>query len=160
MKKNTKENIIFLSLFVAFWLLSGFFFLKNANADNLVANRKSYTFTSFTTKSFVKKDYQDHLEVAIGDQMPKYQYFQLLYPKIKNYVNFQSAHFLLKQSNSYINLKDIYYYRNYLLYETIQETDLSQTYQPILNKINAIMDNSTAHIYVYYLNGDTNISFE
>lgn len=159
MKKETLEDLFFLVLFIFFWLISGFFFIRNRTVDNLVANRKSYRFEPFQINDFIEKTYQDHMEEAIRDQMPKYQYFQLIYPKIKNYINYQTSSFFLDSSNQYVQLGDIYEYQDYLLYEPIKEEDLTTVYQKNLDKIHTIIDNTSAQVYVYYINGDTNIHF-
>lgn len=158
--KQKISNIIFLSSLILLWIICIIPILKNSNNYNQVNNRTSYKITKPTSKEFLNNNYQQQLENAISDQMPKYNYLQLLYPVMSNYLNYKTIKVLnLNHQNNYINLGNINMYHDYLVYNPIIKDDL-KNYEDDLKKINYIKQKINADIYLYYINSDYNINFE
>lgn len=160
MKKNI-NNIIFISILVCAWVIVFIFLILNRNEYNFIDNRKSHKLEKFNFNSYLKGNYQDNIEIAIGDQMPLYNYFKLIYPKMRNYTNYNFIKlFKVDRMGKYAKLgNDIYLYNDYLLYKSISEFDLSNLNDDI-QYINYLNNSTDSNIYLYYINSDANISFE
>lgn len=157
MNKNKLNNIIFITILLIMSITFLFCMFRNKNSINFIDNRASYKFTFPTFRELINGKYQSNLDETIADQMPKYNYFKILYLKINNYTNIETVKMLnLDKLNKYVKLSDIYLYNDYLLYTTNNTIGNKNN----INEINNIIDNTNANIYVYYIDTDANYNFE
>ena len=134
-----------------------FCFFRNSTYVNQVDNRSAYRFTTPSIKSLLNGEYQDNMDETIADQMPKYNYFKLLYLKITNYTNTKSVRlFNLDKKNKYVKLGNVNLYNDYLVYSI---EDIA-TNNKIINVVNSLSDNTNSNVYFYYINTDSNYNFE
>ena len=73
-----KSNIFFISLFILFFIVIGIFLIRSSNDTNTIQNRSSYKYKKFILKDFLKGELQSNIEDATSDQLPLYNYFQVL----------------------------------------------------------------------------------
>lgn len=156
MNKHDLNNKIFVSLLL---IISCFFLIclfRNSKTINYVDNRNAYKFTIPTLNSLLTGEYQNKMDETIADQMPKYNYFKLLYLKITNYTNIGTIKvFNLDNHNKYIKLGFLNLYNNHLVY-----TPSDSIIENSINEINKIVDNTNSNIYLYFINTDSNYNFE
>ncbi len=154
------NNLFFILLLILFWSVCISSILKNQQTFNQINNRASYQIKKPSLQQILNGTYQDNLEQAISDQMPKYNYFQLFYPVSSNYINYKTLKLLnIDNKNTYIDLGKINLFNSYLVYDPHQEDALIDM-KDDLDKINFIQQNTNANIYLYYINNDSNINFE
>lgn len=157
MNKNKLNNIIFITILLIISITFLFCMFRNKNNLNFIDNRSSYKFTIPTFRELINGEYQSNLDETIADQMPKYNYFKILYLKINNYTNIGTVKaFKLDKLNKYVKLSNTYLYNDYLLYTTSNTIGNKNN----ISEINRIIDNTSANIYVYYINTDANYNFE
>lgn len=157
MNKNKLNNIIFITILLIISITFLFCMFRNKNNLNFIDNRSSYKFTIPTFRELINGEYQSNLDETIADQMPKYNYFKILYLKINNYTNIGTVKvFKLDKLNKYVKLSNTYLYNDYLLYTTSNTIGDKNN----ISEINKIIDNTSANIYVYYINTDANYNFE
>lgn len=157
MNKKDLNNKIFITILV---LISCFFMIftfRNSRYVNLVDNRQAYRFSMPTMKSLISGEYQDSIDETIADQLPKYNYFKLLYLKIVNYTNIKTINLLdLNKPNEYVKLSNIYLYNDYLLYGTEYDKDINN----FIKETNNLIDNTDSNVYLYFINTDLNHNFK
>ncbi len=157
MNKNKLNNIIFITILLIISITFLFCMFRNKNNLNFIDNRSSYKFTIPTFRELINGEYQSNLDETIADQMPKYNYFKILYLKINNYTNIGTVKvFKLDKLNKYVKLSNTYLYNDYLLYTTSNIIGNKNN----ISEINKIIDNTSANVYVYYINTDANYNFE
>ena len=155
-----KSNIFYISLFIIFFIVIGIFLIRSSNDTNTIQNRGSYKYNKFTVKDFMSGDLQSNMEEATSDQLPLYNYFQLLYPTVKNNINCSYINACNLDKDTYADMgNDLNLYKGYLVYNTMNEEDLKY-YDNYLNKINDISGRVDANMYVYYVNSDHNIRLD
>ena len=161
MNKKEINNKIFIATLLIISCGILFQLSRNSNEYNYVDNRTSYKFSFPTIKSLLSNEYQSHFEDVIADQLPKYNYFKLVYLKITNYVNFGTIYlFKLDKLDKYINLESINLYKEYLLYNTTTEANFKKVSSNDIDEINNIAANTNANIYLYFVETDANYNFE
>ncbi len=157
MNKKDLNNKIFITILI---LISCFFMIftfRNSRYVNLVDNRQAYRFSMPTMKSLISGEYQDSIDETIADQLPKYNYFKLLYLKIVNYTNIKTINLLdLNKPNEYVKLSNIYLYNDYLLYGTEYNKDTKN----FIKETNNLIDNTDSNVYLYFINTDLNHNFK
>jgi len=159
-KKNLDKKIFLISLLVISLIII-FKLSLNSNKYNYVDNRMSYRFKMPTLSKVLSGEFQDEFEDTIVDQMPKYNYFKLLYLKITNYINIGTIKLLkLDKLNRYVKLGSIILYNDYLLYGTITDYDFMNIANDDINEINNIVTNTKANVFLYFIETDSNINFE
>ena len=152
-----KSNIFYISLFIIFFIVIGIFLIKNSNTQNDILNRSSYRYEKFTINKFLKGDFQTNIEDSTSDQLPLYNYFQLLYPTVKNNINCSYIDACNLDRNEYADMgSGLNLYKSYLVYNPIGEDELNN-YDNYINKINHISESVDSNFYLYYVNSDQNI---
>lgn len=155
-----KSNIFFICLFILFFIVIGIFLIRSSNDTNTIQNRSSYKYKKFTLKDFLKGELQSNIEDATSDQLPLYNYFQVLYPTIKNNINCSYIDACNLDKNTYADMGNgLNLYKGYLVYNPIGEEELN-TYDNYINKINYISSNVKSNFYLYYVNSDQNIRLD
>lgn len=155
-----KSNIFYISLFIVFFIVIGIFLIRSSNDTNTIQNRGSYKYNKFTVKDFISGDMQSNMEDATSDQLPLYNYFQLLYPTVKNNINCSYIDACNLDKDTYADMgNDLNLYKGYLVYNPMPEEGLKY-YDDYLNKINNISSRVDANMYVYYVNSDHNIRLD
>lgn len=160
MKRSNLENKIFIIILVLFSSVVMFKLIKNSNEYNIVDNRLSYRFMRPSIDTILSGEYQESVEDAAADQMPKYNYFKLAYVKLSNYINIQTTYlFKLNKLNRYIKLGTINLYKDYLLYNKTPQEELEESAQDDILFINNIEKYTNANIYLYFIETDSNYDF-
>lgn len=160
MKKDNLANKIFIVILVMISLVIILKLIKNSNEYNLVDNRTSYRFDNPSLNGILSGEYQNNVEDAVADQMPKYNYFKLAYIKFSNYINIKTVYLLnLDKLNRYIKVGNINLYQDYLLYTKGNEDDFFESAKNDIDEINDIINNTDASIYMYFVETDMNYDF-
>ena len=158
---NDKNNKIFILMLLILSVGILFKVFRNSNDYNFADNRMSYKFSMPTIKSLLSLEYQDHIEDVIADQMPKYNYFKLIYLKAANYINVKTIYlFKLNELNRYIKMGGINLYNDYLIYNTTTIKDFADVSKNDIEEINNIILKTKANIYLYFIETDSNYNFE
>ena len=151
-----KSNIFYISLFIVFFIVIGLFLIISPNDTNTIQNRGSYKYNKFTIKDFLNGYMQSNMEDATSDQLPLYNYSQLLYPTIKNNINSSYIDACNLDRDSYSDMGNgLNLYKSYLVYNPITYNDLNN-YNEEIDKINRFNEETNANYYVYYVNSDQN----
>ena len=159
--KRIDGNKIMVALLLLFSLAVMAKLCLNSNEYNFVDNRMSYRFRMPSLKDTLNGDFQKNFESIIADQMPKYNWFKLLYLKVENYVNVLSIKiFNMDKKGKYINLNGVNLFDDYLLYTPIVSSDLKTISSNDIEEINKIIANTDSNVYVYFVNSDYNIGFD
>ena len=155
-----KSNIFFISLFIIFFIVIGIFLIRSSNDTNSIQNRSAYKYNKFTIKDFLSGELQSNIEDATSDQLPLYNYYQLLYPTVKNNINCSYIDACNLDRNTYADMgSGLNLYKGYLVYNPLGEEDL-KSYDNYINKINYISENISSNFYIYYVNSDQNIRLD
>ena len=155
-----KSNIFFISLFIIFFIVIGIFLIRSSNDTNTIQNRSAYKYNKFTIKDFLSGELQSNIEDATSDQLPLYNYYQLLYPTVKNNINCSYIDACNLDRNTYADMgSGLNLYKGYLVYNPLGEEDL-KSYDNYINKINYISENISSNFYIYYVNSDQNIRLD
>ena len=155
-----KSNIFFISLFIIFFIIIGIFLIRSSNDTNSIQNRSAYKYNKFTIKDFLSGELQSNIEDATSDQLPLYNYYQLLYPIVKNNINCSYIDACNLDRNTYADMgSGLNLYKGYLVYNPLGEEDL-KSYDNYINKINYISENISSNFYIYYVNSDQNIRLD
>ena len=155
-----KSNIFFISLFIIFFIIIGIFLIRSSNDTNSIQNRSAYKYNKFTIKDFLSGELQSNIEDATSDQLPLYNYYQLLYPTVKNNINCSYIDACNLDRNTYADMgSGLNLYKGYLVYNPLGEEDL-KSYDNYINKINYISENISSNFYLYYVNSDQNIRLD
>lgn len=158
MNKHDLNNKIFIIILVVMSFIFLLCIFRNKQTINTVDNRSSYKFKLPTIKTLLNSEYQNSMDDTIADQMPKYEYFKLLYLKLNYSINISTINALkLYKKDRYIKFgNDVYLYKDYLVYRAIplyiDESNITE--------INKLVDETNANIYLYYINSDENYDFE
>ena len=161
MNKNELNNKIFIVILLILSCSILFKLTRNSNDYNYIDNRMSYKFSFPTIKSLLSNEYQSHIEDVIADQLPKYNYFKLIYLKITNYINFGTIYlFKLDKMGKYINLGNINLYEGYLLYDATTQESFEKASNHDIDEINNIIASTNANVYLYFVETDSNYNFE
>lgn len=156
-----KSSKLFITILLLFSLVILFKLCLNSNEFNFVDNRMSYKFEKPTIKTILSGEYQESVANAIADQLPKYNYFKLIYLKIANYTNYLSVKlFKLDHKNKYINFDGINLYKDYLIYTPTSKDNMIDVSKDDLTAINNLTTNTNANIYFYFVDSDYNHNFE
>lgn len=159
--KNKIESILFVGFLLLFSLVVLFKLFKNSNEYNLVDNRMANKFTFPSLKKIISGEYQNSIEEAIADQMPKYNWFKVGYLKIANYLNISTVYFFgLNSYDKYINLGGINLYHDYLIRGSTNEETFISTAKDDIVSINNIKNKTSANVYLYFIENDYNVNFE
>lgn len=160
MKSGNLANKIFIIILILFSSVVMFKLIKNSNKQNVVDNRLSYRFVRPTINTILSGEYQESVEDAAADQMPKYNYFKLAYVKLSSYINIRTAYlFKLNELNRYIKLGTINLYKDYLLYNRTSQKELEESAHDDIIAINNIEKYTNANVYLYFIETDSNYDF-
>lgn len=160
MKKFKLEDLIFV-IIVVLILVGGFTkpFLKPSSVNGF-ENRESYQMPKFQLSSFIKKDYQNEMEMALSDQIPLSQRLKHVEKKLR--LDVILNYYQSKDSFKYHYLGEgIEIFNGYLVYGF---NKFNKEQNPILlraQNINDVSERVTdASFYVYYVERDLDINFE
>ena len=155
------SQLSFLIVLIIFFGVNGLKILINSNVHNEAENRTSYKIEKPSFDKIISREYQDDLEIAIGDQMLKYNYFKKFYSRLSGFVNLKTISlFNMNANKKYINLKNIQLIGNSLVYGFQDYDGFVSTAKDDVEQINKIIANTKANIYLYFVKTDTNFNFE
>ena len=161
MNKHNLCNKIFLVLLLLIACGILFKLTANSNQYNYADNRTAIKFTIPSINKLLSGKYQENVETAIADQMPKYYLFKTTYLKIANYIDIITIKLLkLDKKDKYIKIGNINIYKGYLLYDTTTDEKLISTTEEDIIEINKLNNNTKANVYVYFIDSDSNFNFE
>lgn len=166
-KKNKKIRIsnLFLVIIVSIIFIGGFVkTIAMPESINSYENRTAYNYEKPTIKTIINKEFQDNIELTLGDQIPMATTMKKSY----NAVNAISNYYVMKEvakdycDNNYVTMMPglttfgcediIVYYPRHL------ENEQSRLDLRIEN-INKAIKSTKAKAYVYYIEKDTEIDF-
>ena len=155
------SQLSFLIVLIIFFGINGLKILINSNVHNEAENRTSYKIEKPSFDKIISREYQDDLEIAIGDQMLKYNYFKKFYSRLSGFANLKTISlFKMNANKKYINLKNIQLIGNSLVYGFQDYDGFVSTAKNDVEQINKIIENTKANIYLYFVKTDTNFNFE
>ena len=155
------SQLSFLIVLIIFFGVNGLKILINSNVHNEAENRTSYKIEKPSFDKIISREYQDDLEIAIGDQMLKYNYFKKFYSRLSGFANLKTISlFNMNANKKYINLKNIQLIGNSLVYGFQDYDGFVSTAKDDVEQINKIIANTKANIYLYFVKTDTNFNFE
>lgn len=155
------SQLSFLIVLIIFFGINGLKILINSNVHNEAENRTSYKIEKPSFDKIISREYQDDLEIAIGDQMLKYNYFKKFYSRLSGFANLKTIYlFKMNANKKYINLKNIQLIGNSLVYGFQDYDGFVSTAKNDVEQINKIIENTKANIYLYFVKTDTNFNFE
>ena len=155
------SQLSFLIVLIIFFGINGLKILINYNVHNEAENRTSYKIEKPSFDKIISREYQDDLEIAIGDQMLKYNYFKKFYSRLSGFANLKTISlFNMNANKKYINLKNIQLIGNSLVYGFQDYDGFVSTAKNDVEQINKIIENTKANIYLYFVKTDTNFNFE
>ena len=155
------SQLSFLIVLIIFFGINGLKILINSNVHNEAENRTSYKIEKPSFDKIISREYQDDLEIAIGDQMLKYNYFKKFYSRLSGFANLKTISlFNMNANKKYINLKNIQLIGNSLVYGFQDYDGFVSTAKNDVEQINKIIENTKANIYLYFVKTDTNFNFE
>lgn len=157
MKNKLKNipNIFFLIGLILIFSLCIIKFILNRNEYNYIDNRMSYKFKFPTLYEFSNGIYQENLDNAIADQLPKYEFFKLSYNRLTIKWNYNVLKFLhINSPSRYIKIRDINIYNDYLLYTPYSSDFFYNSSKDDINYINELKKNTKANVYMYFIDSD------
>ena len=155
------SQLSFLIVLIIFFGVNGLKILINSNVHNEAENRTSYKIEKPSFDKIISREYQDDLEIAIGDQMLKYNSFKKFYSRLSGFANLKTISlFNMNANKKYINLKNIQLIGNSLVYGFQDYDGFVSTAKDDVEQINKIIANTKANIYLYFVKTDTNFNFE
>lgn len=165
-KKNSiKKSNIFLVIVTSLIFIGGF--AKTVIAPepiNYYENRTAYNYEKPTTKTIVNKEFQDNIELTLGDQIPMATTMKKGYNSINAITNYNIMKKITSNycKDNYVAMLSglttygcddtiVYYPRE--LEQEREKLDLR------INNINKAIESTKAEVYIYYIEKDTDIQF-
>lgn len=168
--KNRKifiTNIISLSfiLLIVFGLLfAGLIATKNRLEINEYENRMANKISKPTIKTLLSGEFQENLDSALADQLPKSIFIKKIYNFGDSFVTkYLTNLFTYKYcENNYINYGNgilTYGCDDTLVYSPVYFEDREEEFENRINNINNLIKNVIVPVYVYYIEKDTDVNF-
>lgn len=159
------SNILFIFILVLIMILGFTKVMLKENNYNMYENRYSVKMPTLSFKTFFNKEYQNNIDLALADQLPKYDIFKKVYNLYDGVLAYNFVKTVFKDSceNSYVPVAPgVYTYdcTKYLVYPTTNFEKVKDTLDKTITNYNEYINKyKDIDFYIYYINKDTDINF-
>lgn len=164
-KMDKKINVFFISVFFLI-LIGGFIRCILLPTDiNYYENRTANKIQEFTINSFKKGEFQDSMELAFSDQIPKSSVMKKFYNYSDNLFIYYLSKFIYRNDceNKYVPVNDKinkFGCGNNLVFSYNLLKSSKKNLNSKIENINKFKENNDVDLYLYYIEKDTDINFE